>query len=143
MLDDLGLLPAILWLHDRYARQTGVQVDFRHAGIDKRFNSDVETAAFRIVQEALTNVARHSGVKQAEVRIVSTDDKLTVSVSDKGAGFELKEVVERGDSSGLSGMYERVALLRGTLTIESIPGEGTSLEAMFPLTSEPAVELRR
>ena len=60
-MDDLGLLPAVLWLVERYTAQTGVQVRLHHAGVDRRFAPEVETASYRIVQEALTNVSRHAG----------------------------------------------------------------------------------
>jgi signal transduction histidine kinase len=79
MLDDLGLLPALIWQMKRYTTQSQVAVDFRHAGLEgRRFHPDLETAAFRIVQEALTNVARHAGVKHAAVRLWSTDAALGV-----------------------------------------------------------------
>src|SRR5262249_34961918 len=69
MLDDLGLLPALVWLFDRYTSQTRVQVQFAHAGLEGRVSPVVETAAFRIVQEALTNVARHAAVQTVDVRV--------------------------------------------------------------------------
>src|SRR5207253_4700538 len=65
MLDDLGLLPALRWHCERYTAQTGVRVSLEHAGLEQRFPADVETAAYRIVQEALTNVARHAGDRKS------------------------------------------------------------------------------
>lgn len=136
ILDDFGLLSALLWLTDRYKKQTGVEVAFRHAGLDQRFESRVETAAFRVVQEALTNVARHSGVDRAIVRVIATSEALTVKVEDAGAGFVLHEAIDSGESSGLSGMQERVGLLGGELTIETGPNRGTTLTAEFPLVQQ-------
>ncbi|MFQ5571232.1 MAG: PAS domain S-box protein [Rhodothermales bacterium] len=136
MLDDLGLVPALLWLIDRYTRQTGIQVDFKHSDL-QRLYPDVETAAYRIVQEALTNVARHAGVSEVTVWLIATSGLLIVKVKDQGAGFNQQEVMKQGTSSGLSGMQERVGLLNGLLTIETSPGQGTTLTAELPLTALP------
>lgn len=141
MLDDLGLLPALLWLTDRYSRQTGVEVDFRHSRIEQRFDPEIETAAYRIAQEALTNVARHSGSGRTEVLVMASGHALVVRVKDDGAGFDLKDAVDRKDSSGLSGMNERATLLGGTLTVETAPGKGTSITAEFPVTAQETVEV--
>jgi two-component system, sensor histidine kinase and response regulator len=129
MLDDLGLRPALLWHFKRYSTQTGVQVDFHVTGLDSRLPTEVETAAYRILQEALTNVARHAGVGAVAVRVRHEDGELFLAVEDKGMGFDAAAV--RG-TSGLSGMYERVTLLGGQLTIESQPGAGTRLIATLP-----------
>jgi PAS domain S-box-containing protein len=137
MLDDLGLVPALLWHVERYTTQTGVRVEFHHAGAQRRLPSEIETAAFRIVQEALTNVARHAGVKKVKVDVRVSTDRLSVRIKDQGAGFE-PEIVMAGDSSGLAGMRERVNLLQGWLTIESAPGSGTHLTAELPLAAEAA-----
>jgi PAS domain S-box-containing protein len=133
MLDDLGLLPTLLWHLNRYTLQTGVRVHLEHAGLERRFASEVETAAYRIVQEALTNVARHAGVEEAEVRVWSSRDALFVKVEDNGKGFDA-EAARAGGSSGLSGMLERAGLLGGRLEVESTPGRGTCLSAELPVT---------
>src|SRR6185369_16335046 len=78
MLDDLGLLPALVWLFERYTQQTSIAVEFERSGMEGRFASEVETAAFRLVQEALTNVARHAGVKQVTVRLWRSEDTVGV-----------------------------------------------------------------
>ena len=88
MLDDLGLVPALLWHLRRYTAQTGVRVAFHHAGLGRRFSPEGETAAYRIVQEALTNVARHAGVGEAAVRISLDRDALRLQIEDRGAGFD-------------------------------------------------------
>jgi PAS domain S-box-containing protein len=137
MLDDLGLLPALLWHITRYSQQTRVAVDFKHAGIEgRRFSPELETAAYRIVQEALTNVARYSRVSQASVRVWSDSEALTVQVEDEGAGFDPEALLAGGKTSGLAGMRERVVLLNGQLTLETSPGQGTHLTAVLPL-AEP------
>jgi PAS domain S-box-containing protein len=138
MLDDLGLLPALLWHLQRYSQQTQVAVDFKHAGIEgSRFSQEIETAAYRIVQEALTNVARHSGVTQASVRVWADSEALTVQVEDQGGGFDAEGLSASGKTIGLAGMRERVALLDGQLTLETAPGQGAHLTAVLPL-AEPA-----
>jgi PAS domain S-box-containing protein len=133
MLDDLGLLPALLWHCGRYTDQTGVHVDFRHTNLEgRRFGPKVETAAYRIVQEALTNVARHANVDKVTVRLWAEQDTLNVQIADQGAGFDLEQAMAE-ESSGLVGMRERAVLLGGELTIESTPGAGTRLMAELPL----------
>jgi PAS domain S-box-containing protein len=131
MLDDLGLLPALLWLFERYTAQTKVRVDFEHRGLERRFPPEVETAAYRIVQEALTNVARHARVEGGSVRLWLDQDLLHVQVEDRGAGFD--PVSARGISTGLSGMQERAVLLGGAFRVESVPGDGTRVTAELPV----------
>ena len=131
MLDDLGLLPALLWLFERVSRQTHIDIDFQHNGLDQRFPQEVETAAYRIVQEALTNVARHAGVRRAQVHAAASDHILSVVIADQGKGFDAATELAAGATSGLSGMRERAALLGGQLRIESAPGAGTRVCAEF------------
>lgn len=133
MLDDFGLMPALLWLFERYLSQTQVQVDFKHSGAVGRYPPELETAVYRIVQEALTNVARHAGTNRVAVRLWATPQMLGVQIEDDGAGFNPSAVLLAGGSSGLAGMRERAALLGGLLTIESLAGEGTCITAEFPL----------
>jgi PAS domain S-box-containing protein len=134
MLDDLGLLPALQWHLDRYTTQTGVCVEFEEEGLrDRRFNRASETAAYRIVQEALTNVARYADIKAARVRVRVVRDKLHLSIVDQGKGFEPEEVLAAGRSNGLAGMRERALLLGGTFGIQSSSGAGTRLMAELPL----------
>jgi signal transduction histidine kinase len=133
MLDELGLLPTLLWHFERYHAQTGVRVEFQHVGPVGRFASKVETAAFRIVQEALTNVARHARVQEASVSLEARADHLELRVTDQGVGFRLDSGGVDA-SSGLTGMRERARLLRGRLRIESAPGMGTRVIAELPCT---------
>jgi PAS domain S-box-containing protein len=138
-LDDLGLLPAVLMLCNQYEVHMSVRVRTIHNGISgRRFASEIETTAYRIVQEGLTNVARHASVPEATVRLWTDEEVLGIQVEDCGKGFavELAEFVAR--SSGLSGMRERVLLVGGEFTIESTPGTGTRLTAELPL-GQPAI----
>jgi PAS domain S-box-containing protein len=129
MLDDLGLLPALLWLIERFGQQPGVQVDFEHWGLGGRLDGEVETTVYRIVQEALTNVARHGRTDHAQVRVWADGCSVGLQVQDSGCGFELESVLEDRDKCGLTGIRERVLLLGGELTIDSQPGRGTCLTA--------------
>jgi PAS domain S-box-containing protein len=132
-LDQLGLLPGLLALFDRYTGQTDVRVNFKHQGLDGRLAPEVETTAYRIVQEALTNVARHAEVAEAAVRVWTTGDTLGLQVEDRGRGFDPEAVLGAPRSSGLAGMRERVELLSGRLTIESRPAGGTLITGELPL----------
>lgn len=140
MLDDLGLLPALLWLFDRYTAQTQVKVNFKQTGIDRRFSPELETTIYRIVQEALTNVARHSHADQANIFLWTSANSISLQIEDAGVGFVPEEVLAGRHSSGLTGMQERALLLLGKLTIESSPGAGTCLAAEFPSPESPSHE---
>jgi len=135
MLDDIGLLPALLWLFERYTSQTQVKVNFEHSGLNQPFPPATRTAIYRIVQEALTNVSRHAGVNEATVRAWVSSDSLSVQIEDLGKGFNPDEIGPA--SSGLVGMQERAHLLGGKLTIETTPGAGTRVTAEFPLPKPP------
>lgn len=136
MLDDLGLLPALLWLFERYSKQTNVHVSFAQQGLEERFVSEVETAVYRIVQEALTNVARHAGVEQVSVSVRQEQDTLQVRIEDQGIGFDPQVALAMGDTSGLVGMQERALLLGGQLAVRSTPGAGTCVTAALPLPDD-------
>jgi PAS domain S-box-containing protein len=133
LLDHLGLLPALRGLIERYGASTGVQVNLQYARLEGRLAPHLETAAYRVVQEALTNVARHAGTKEVEVRVWLSGATLSVQVEDQGVGFDADAVLAAGQSAGLPGVQERVRLLGGRLTIDSTPGGGTHLMAELPL----------
>lgn len=140
MLDDLGILPALLWLFERFTAHTAVAVEFAHTDVERRFPPCMETAAFRIVQEALTNAARHSGAPVVSVSLSVDASWLTIEVVDRGRGFEPRfgRASAPGghrpvrSSTGLDGMRERAALVGGTLTVETGPS-GTTVLAHLPL----------
>ena len=135
-LEQLGLLPALLGLIERYTDQSGVLVDLKHRGVDARFGPEVELAAYRIVQEALTNVARHAGVAGVAVRVWADPGAVGVSIEDRGHGFDQDALPVTG-SSGLTGMHERARMLGGTLVVDSRPGSGTRVTAELPRSGGP------
>ncbi|HEX9950584.1 MAG TPA: PAS domain-containing protein [Rubricoccaceae bacterium] len=137
MLEDFGLASALQWLGERLERQTGLRVLLRHPAPLPPLPPDVATGAFRITQEALTNVVRHAGVSEAEVAVEVCNDLLIVTIADAGAGFDRVAALAGWASSGLTGMHERARLLGGHLDIVASPGQGTRLTARFPLTSTP------
>lgn len=136
ILDDLGLLSALLWYFERYEARTGVSVRFTHDGVtDAKLQSsaDVRTAAFRIVQEALANVARHAGVAKVEVGIEVEGETLRIHAADEGTGFDPASVPST--CIGLGSMRERALLLGGDMTVSSRPGGGTRLTVSLPLVA--------
>lgn len=134
MLDDFGLFAALRWLVDRFKSQTGMVI---HCNYDlnsqQRFESHLETAAFRIIQEALTNVARHASVREAQVSIL-VDGDLKIEVTDNGTGFDIDQAIRNiTGSAGLSGMQERARLAGGRVEFISKPNSGTRVIAQIPL----------
>ena len=133
MLDEIGLVPALTWHFERYTTRTRVRVSFRHPeAVVARFPAAVEIAAFRIIQEALTNVARHAGVDLVEVELKTDPKYLKLRIEDKGIGFDPKSS-PAGRSAGITGMRERALLVGGNLTIESATGAGARLMVIIPL----------
>jgi PAS domain S-box-containing protein len=139
MLDDFGLFAALRWLFDRFQFQTGITVRCNCDLMDeRRFGSSIETAAFRIVQEALTNIARYALVQEAQVSI-EVGKELSIEIADQGTGFDVAQTRQKkADSAGLSGMAERAHLLGGRMEIISKKGEGTRIIASLPLKEEAA-----
>ncbi len=137
-LDQLGLLPALLALFERYTAQTGVSVNFKHQEVERRFASQLETGAYRIVQEALTNAARHAGVAEVTVLVWTDGEMLNIRIEDRGRGFDPEAALKAPRSSGLIGMQERSLLLGGRMTIESSPGSGTTITAELPVKEATA-----
>jgi signal transduction histidine kinase len=128
-LDDFGLVPALERLTTTIAERSGIRIDFAPQ-VQERLRQDVETALYRVVQEALTNVVKHSGAGAASVVLAQGDDNVTAVVEDDGRGFEPHDNAE---GFGLAAMAERLALIGGRLKIESGAGKGTTIVAEAPL----------
>ena len=131
MLDDHGLEAALRWLSERFESQTGLHVRFEGLSAADEMAPETRVAAYRIVQEALTNVARHAGVEEATVRLRAEGTAYYIDVIDRGVGFEL-DSIEVGSSCGLDGMRERAELLGGSVTLRSAGAMGTRVEVMLP-----------
>ncbi|NBC15678.1 MAG: PAS domain S-box protein [Bacteroidetes bacterium] len=141
MLDDLGLLPTLEWYVRRYTRDVGITVDFRQAGlVEATVPEAVRTTAFRVVQEALTNVARHAQTDCATVKALLADGTLYLRVEDRGVGFDPQNVAHP-TSGGLSGIRERAALLDGQVEIDAAPGAGTTIIVTLPVRATEEVSL--
>ncbi len=139
-LDDLGLIAALRWQIGRQAAASGIETEFQADELNDRLESALETACFRFVQEAMTNVVRHAEARHAWIEARRKDDRLRISVRDDGRGFDVaaatREAIARG-SLGLLGMQERVGLAGGRLNVSSRPGAGTTIVAEFPLRFAP------
>jgi len=130
MVEDLGLAAAMEWLARRFETQTQLTVELQCTGLEREMSLETQMTAYRLVQEGLTNVARHAKVEAATVRVWVEDEALWTMVMDEGVGMP-------GDSghqgTGLSGMRERASLLGGSLQVESAPGQGTRIMATLPV----------
>ncbi len=138
MLDDLGLRPALEWQTQLFQKQTNIAVELEISLPEQRVAPELETAVFRMVQEALTNVARHSGATSATVTVTADDHALQVEITDRGRGFDGDAALARRDSLGLAGLIERVRLAGGRFDLFSQSGQGTRLHAEFPLNLSSA-----
>ncbi len=163
-LDDLGLLPALRWYIKEYQQKCSIEVEFQATGFKERLPAEIETALYRIVQESLTNTARHANARKVCITLKEEVDGVYATISDDGCGFDIQalqktSVQERGSGLesgsglgrglGLIGMQERAVLLDGSLEITSHPGQGTTVEVRIPIqldssglpTQQAALEL--
>jgi len=130
VLDDLGLVPALEWLASDLTEHFGIAVEMKVLGSVRRFLPEIELVLFRIAQEALRNVWKHSGASKARLTIEFGDGKVVLTVKDEGQGFELPERVDDltiAGKLGLAGMQERAQLIGGKLKLQSEPGKGTTV----------------
>jgi two-component system, NarL family, sensor histidine kinase UhpB len=132
-LDDHGLMPAIEAQLKRFSARTGIEVRVSTEGEPETLPEDVQTAVYRILQEALANIGRHAGATAVSVEMEVEDERLELHIRDDGVGFDPSAVVrEAGDGGpgaglGLSGMVERARLAGGELDVRSAPGGGTTV----------------
>lgn len=136
LLDDLGLGAALRWYVERTTARAGLEPRLSIESLRPRLSSEVETACFRIAQEALTNIVRHARAKTVWVSVAHEDSLLKLAVRDDGVGFDLNvALAQKGPdaSLGLQGMQERASALGGVVSINSTPGKGTEVQASFPL----------
>jgi len=136
VLDDLGLLPALEWVTEDLKSTYWIEVGLKVLGDERRLFPETELLLFRIVQEALRNIAKHAEATKAEVEVKFDEDKVTVTISDNGKGFKPPEslgALTPTGKLGLAGMQERVQLLGGRLKLESKPGKGTKIFVEAPV----------
>jgi signal transduction histidine kinase len=148
ILDHLGLEPALRWYTHRQAARVELKVQFHSNSLERRLDPVIETECFRVAQEAVTNVARHARASLMAVNLHTKDSRLHLHVRDDGIGFDVasaREQAVRGASLGLLSMEERARQAGGGLEFKSTPGQGTEVQAWFPLkwqTSPSASENR-
>jgi signal transduction histidine kinase len=145
VLDDLGLVPAISNLVRRFSERNLIDVQLN--GVDESFDrlpTDVETAMYRIVQEALMNIEKHANASHVSINISRTDSNVTIRIEDNGEGFSMQNALRKSESTrsmGLRNMRERIELLQGTFFIHSDVGKGTFLEVKAPLNLDTPLNL--
>jgi PAS domain S-box-containing protein len=145
LLDDLGLVAALRWYIDREAQRAGFRAAFAADLSATRLPAELETACFRIVQAALTNVVRHAQARQVGVELRQRREEVHLVIRDDGVGFDVSAVGTGRASEahlGLQGMQERALILGGHLDITSAPGRGTEIHAWFPLRSSTPLQHR-
>ena len=134
-LDRLGLLAALEWLTSNVAEYSGIPIDLNVSGQEHRLSEEAELLLFRITQEALRNVWRHSEATRASVMVAFDQGKTIIAISDNGKGFAFSGSVDdlfRDGKLGLAGMHERARLLGGTVKVQSEPGKGTEVTVEIP-----------
>ncbi len=134
-LDDLGLVEAIDEYVKDWAAHAGISTEIDVSGMDdKRLSGEAETVLYRVLQEALTNIAKHAHAHNVAIRLTHGEDGTVLNISDDGVGFDLQQQLrERGRQFGLHGMHERAALVGGSVTIDGRPGQGTAISVRIPL----------
>jgi signal transduction histidine kinase len=136
ILDHFGLEPAVQWYTERRAGPAGLQAKFTSEPLDDRLDSEIETACFRVAQEAITNVTRHAYASNMGVELSKRGGELHVFIRDDGLGFEVgsaRQKVIDAANGGLLRMESQVMLFGGGLEIKSQPDKGTEVHAWFPL----------
>ena len=131
-LQYLGIAAAMRGFCREFGEQQKVEIDFKTHDLPVPLSPDISLCFFRVLQEALHNSAKHSGVRHFEVRLWGTSDEIHLTVKDSGAGFD-REAAKMSRGLGLISMEERLKLLNGTMTIESQPKRGTAIHARVPL----------
>lgn len=134
-LESLGLVLGVSSLCGEFAEQHHIQVDFTHENIPRSVPPDIALCLFRVAQEGLRNVKRHSGASRAEVRLEAVRQAILLSIADKGMGFDSHASRARA-GLGIRSMQERLRLLGGRFEIRSQPGEGTVIHVWVPLTEK-------
>jgi signal transduction histidine kinase len=137
LLDDLGLVPAVRWYLGRQAERTGWNIDVQVDESLPPLPQNVAIACFRVIQEAVTNIMRHSNATRVSVSLQEHNRDFLLVVRDNGVGFDVQKALDKaakGQSMGLIGMQERIRFLNGSISIVSDPGHGTEVLVRIPLS---------
>jgi two-component system, NarL family, sensor histidine kinase UhpB len=137
MLDDLGLAPAVEWLVQGFTERSGIRCELTIDEGELELGEPYASAVFRILQESLTNIAKHAQASRVDMTVRRAGGAIALSVSDDGRGFSPQDP-RKPNSFGLMGLRERAYALGGDVRIESTPGEGTRIEVSIPLPREMA-----
>ena len=138
MLDDLGLIPTLRWYVQNFSNRLNIYANFEAIGLEEKLSPQIETAFYRIVQEALNNIAKHAQANRVEVSLVKRDSRIYASIHDNGKGFDLEKALHPESPEagfGIIGIKERVSLLGGQIDIQSRPGFGTLISIEIPYES--------
>lgn len=137
VLDDLGLLPAIRWYARERLEKSGVRFHLEAKGIKDRLNPQIEVILFRVMQEAINNIAKYARAKEASIAMELNNGQLIVEIQDNGSGFNVEKVLNSATLTnlGILGMRERLTLIDGVLKIHSEEGKGTTIHLEIPYTS--------
>jgi signal transduction histidine kinase len=134
-LDDLGLSAALRWYTNRIHEDTSINIRIDFLGDEQEMDDAIKITIFRIIQESLNNIIKHSQADHVNIHLGYEPKKVRINVRDNGVGFDLETIKmerSRRPSLGLAGMEERAALLDGTVSVQSRPGYGTEVEAVIP-----------
>ena len=137
MLDDLGLEATLRWYIGEFKERTQIDVDYTIPKLNKRYPLDIEISLYRIIQEALTNIVKHSSADKVKINISESNKIVSINIKDNGKGFLVEKAFNpetRGISFGILGMRERVRNLGGDFNIKSEINLGTQLELSIPIT---------
>lgn len=135
MLDDLGLIPTLRWYIHQFRNRLNIHASFTSSGNYQQFPPELETVVYRVVQEGLTNIARHAKASNVEVNLDYQADQLLLTITDDGIGFDVQQLFQSknvDDRLGFLGIEERISLFTGTLHVDSSPGKGTIIKITFP-----------
>ncbi|HOV99440.1 MAG TPA: sensor histidine kinase [Bacteroidota bacterium] len=135
ILDSLGLVPALEWLIQDFQKRTGINATFTHPESIPSLDDNAKTGIYRIVQEALTNVARHSQASEVSITLVIQNSSLHIQVTDNGKGFD-ESLLEHPDSLGLLSMQERARIIGATISIHGKLGKGTNVSVIVPVNQD-------
>jgi PAS domain S-box-containing protein len=137
LLDDFGLMPAVVWMTENFQKRTGIKCAAEGIGMSTRVGDPVKSAVFRVIQEGLLNIEKHANAGAVQVVLEHTDKQLDVLIQDDGIGMDVESKNKAG-CYGLIAMQERIFVLGGTITIKNIKPHGVAIHAAIPISPHPS-----